>query len=92
MTGASVMMRRVDDEAPRMTSSEQQLAALDGKTGRGGCEYCHAEYEIITRGQGVATMRVRHAQTCPIVLQRVRAWLRSPHGFLQHCDPGDEQQ
>ena len=73
-----------------LSDREQRLAALDGKRGHGGCDYCVAEYEWIYAGEGIAHLRVEHAMDCPIVIERMRQrFIRGP--YRSNADPGDEQ-
>lgn len=90
MTDPSPIIPSVTDQP--LTPNQQLLASLDGKTGRGGCEHCDAVYEIIHAGQGIAHMRIRHEPSCPIILRRLREQALGSLGFIQHHDPGDEQE
>lgn len=73
------------DEARSISEREQRFAALDGKTGRGGCDQCDAIYTFAYAGQGIGHLTVAHHVNCPIVAERMR------NAFLSNRDPGDEQ-
>lgn len=87
MTGPRIIMYRVSER--HLSDREQRLAALDGKRGAGGCDYCVAEYEWIYAGEGIAHLRVEHSVDCPIVIERVRQ--RYLRDYRSNSDPGDEQ-
>lgn len=65
------------DENPispeKAESLRQRMAALDGKTGRGGCEFCDATYEFVTIALGESELRIFHEPDCDQQLQ----WLVS---------------
>jgi hypothetical protein len=47
----------------------QRMASLDGKTGRGGCEFCDATYEFVTIALGESELRIFHEPDCDRQLQ-----------------------
>ena len=54
-----------DDERKRLNNLRQNMAALDGKRGYGGCEYCDASYEFKTISLGRSDLLVWHVPGCP---------------------------
>ena len=85
MTGTPIIISRMD-ERRSISRREQEFAALDGKTGRGGCEQCDAIYTFAYAGEGIGHLTVAHHVNCPIVAERMR------NAFTTNSDPGDEQK
>ena len=54
-----------DDERKRLEEMRQKMAALDGKRGYGGCEFCDAVYEFKTISLGRSDLIVWHVPGCP---------------------------
>ena len=72
----------MDEEGP-ISSEEaealrQRMAALDGKTGRGGCDFCEATYEFFTISLGESELRVYHEIDCTKQLQWLVHLNKSP--------------
>jgi hypothetical protein len=84
MTGTTIIISRMDN-ARSISEQEQRFAAIDGKTGRGGCDQCHAIYTFAYAGEGIGHLTVAHHANCPIVAERMR------NAFMSNSDPGDEQ-
>ena len=84
MTGTAIIIHRMS-EPRRMSQREQAFAALDGESGRGGCDQCESIYTFTYVGEGIGHLTVAHSATCPIVRERMR------NAFLTNRDTGDEQ-